>query len=808
MEYKELIGAMTLEEKCSLLSGKNFWQSKAIERLHIPEMFLADGPHGIRMQAGSADQLGLNKSLPATCFPTASAVANSWNTALGEEVGRLLGEEAVAQRVNVLLGPGLNVKRNPLCGRNFEYFSEDPYLSGKMAAAYIRGIQSKGIAACPKHFASNNQELRRMAVDSVVDERTLREIYLTNFEIAVKEGRPLAIMSAYNKVNGAYAFENHHLLRDILVGEWGFQGIVVSDWGGGNDPVAGTIAGAHLEMPGTGGNTDIELVEAVKNGILNEKIVDERVAEYLQVLFAVQIPEDAEKTFDIAAHHDAARRAAEESIVLLKNDAPPDAPGTPILPLKQGTQVALIGDFAKMPRYQGAGSSTVNATQVECTVDCINESGLVLVGYEQGFIRTGAADNDRKAAACVLAKKAQVVLLYLGLDEISETEGLDRTGMSIGRNQIDLLTALHAVNPNIVVVLSCGSAVEIPWLSKCTALVHAALSGQAGASAVLNVLTGKVCPSGKLSETYPISYMDSPSSSYFPGRERSAEYRESIFVGYRYFDTAGVTPVFPFGYGLSYTTFTYSNIAVSPTVVTFTVTNTGSVTGAETAQVYIGKTESAIFRVSKELKGFTKVLLRPGESKTVEITLDDKAFRYFNIRTNRFEIEGGEYMVFVGASSADIRLSGTVTIQGTGAGLPYTASELPHYYSAAVRDVSDTEFATLLDHAIPPSLWDRNAPLKCNDAISQMSYAKSPVARLGYKILSDTKKRIESKGKPDLNLLYIYNMPFRGIAKMTGGAVNMKMVNAVLEIINGHFFKGLGHLVGAWFRKGKAVKPN
>jgi beta-glucosidase len=472
MGYQDLISRMTIEEKCSLLSGKNFWQSKDIPRLGIPGMFLADGPHGVRMQAGSADHLGLNKSLPATCFPTASAVANSWNTALGEEVGRLLGEEATAQGVNILLGPGLNVKRNPLCGRNFEYFSEDPYLSGKMAAAYIRGIQSNGIAACPKHFASNNQELRRMAVDSVVDERTLREIYLTNFEIAVKEGNPLAIMSAYNKVNGEYAFENRHLIRDILVGEWGFQGIVVSDWGGGNDPVAGTMAGAHLEMPGTGGNTDVELLVAIKNGALSETVIDERVDEYLRVLFAVQIPPDAEKTFDRAAHHDAARKAAEESIVLLKNEGPPSAPHMPILPLKPGTEVALIGDFAKTPRYQGAGSSMVNATHVECAVECIGGSGLSLIGYEQGFIRTGANDNDKKAAACVLAEKAQVVLLYLGLDEISEAEGLDRANMSIGQNQIDLLTAIHAVNPNIVVVLSCGSAIEVPWLSKCTALVR------------------------------------------------------------------------------------------------------------------------------------------------------------------------------------------------------------------------------------------------------------------------------------------------------------------------------------------------
>lgn len=799
MKYQNIIEKMTLEEKVSLLSGKDFWQTKAINRLNIPSMFLADGPHGLRKQLAASDHLGLNAGAPATCFPTAATIANSWDISLGEEIGEFLGDEAVALEVNVLLGPGLNIKRSPLCGRNFEYFSEDPYLSGKMAAAYIRGIQSRGIAACPKHFAANNQEYLRLASNSVMDERTLHEIYLTGFEIAVKEGHPKTIMSSYNQLNSTYANENEHLLHNILVEEWGFDGIVVCDWGGSNDRLSGLIAGNHLEMPATGGDSDIQLKKAVENGSLSMELLNQRVDEYLKVLFDCQIDSHGKKEINKESNHEIARKAAEESIVLLKNDEN-------ILPLKAGTKVAVIGDFAKTPRYQGAGSSLVNVTQLDSTLDLIEQSGLTMIGYEQGFNRNGLKDSTKLDAACQLAKGAEVVLLYLGLDELSETEGLDRSHMDIARNQLEVLNAIHKVNPNIVVTLSSGAAIELPFMKLCKGVVHGYLSGQAGAGAMLNVLTGKVNPSGKLAETYPIKHSDTPAYEYFPGKERTAEYREGLYVGYRYYDTANIPVSLPFGHGLSYTTFTYSDLTITDTEASFTITNSGNVAGAEVAQLYVHAKNSTVFRPYKELKGFTKVFLNPGEKKDVVIPLDDMAFRYYNVNTKQFEVESGIYEILIGASSADIRLSGDIKAKGTNAVSPYNPKTLPSYYNGNIKHVSDQEFSELLGCPIPQALWDRTIPLKRNDAICQLFYAKSPLARLVYRILTHIKKKADAKGTPNLNIQFIYYMPFRGIAKMTGGAVNIAMVDAILEIVNGYFFRGTKHLIGAWIRKGKESK--
>ena len=461
MKYEKLISQMSLEEKCYLFSGKDFWQSRSIKRLGIPNMTMSDGPHGIRKQEGAGDQLGLNGSLPATCFPTAATMANSWDPQLGEEMGRYLGEEAACQDVDVLLGPGINIKRSPLCGRNFEYFSEDPYLAGKMAAGYIRGIQSYGVSACPKHFAANSQELRRMASDSIMDERTLREIYLTAFEIAVKESDPHSIMTSYNRINGVYANENKHLLREILKDEWGFEGFVVSDWGASNDHAAGVAAGSHMEMPTTGGDSDIELLEAVKAGKISEEWIDQMVDELLDVVLSTTkaVAKKRGQKFDIEAHHAMAMKASEQSVVLLKNE-------NNILPLKKGTKVALIGDFAETPRYQGAGSSVVNPTKVDSTKDVIGNFGLDCVGFAKGYNRIGAAVPGLESEACELAKKAEVVLLCIGLDEISESEGLDREHMKMPESQIRLLKKLSEVNRNIVVIFSAGSAVEMPWLDR------------------------------------------------------------------------------------------------------------------------------------------------------------------------------------------------------------------------------------------------------------------------------------------------------------------------------------------------------
>ena len=795
MKHQDIISQMTLEEKCYLMSGKDFWQTRSVERLDVPNMTLSDGPHGIRKQEGTGDQLGLNGSLPATCYPTAATIANSWDPALGEEIGEYLGAEAASQDVCVLLGPGLNIKRSPFCGRNFEYFSEDPYLAGKMAAGYVRGIQKNGISACPKHFAANSQELRRMASDSVMDERTLREIYLTGFEIAVKEGGAKSIMSSYNRVNGVYANENPHLLQEILRDEWGFDGFVVSDWGASNDHTAGVAAGSHLEMPTTGGDSDLELVEAVKSGKLSEELLDQRVDELLDVILstAKAVAPLKGKPFDIEKHHAMAAKASEQSIVLLKNE-------NNILPLKKGAKVAVIGEFAQKARYQGAGSSVVNPTKLDHTMDVIGKFDLDVAGFEPGYPRSGKGSQDMMLKAVDLAKKADIVLLYIGLDEISESEGLDRAHMKLPQSQVDLIEAVSAVNPNVVAVMSAGSAVEMPWLPKCKALVHGYLCGQAGASSVLKVIMGEVNPSGKLAETYPIKYEDVSSAPYFPAKERTAEYREGLYVGCRYFETANVPVLFPFGFGLSYTTFEYSDLSVTDKEATFTIKNTGKMDGAEVTQLYVSKPDGDVFRPAKELKGFAKVFLKAGESKKVTIKLDDKAFRYFNVNTNKFEIEGGEWSILIGASAADIKLSGKVSVQGTKAASPYDKAKFAKYFSGDIKSISDAEF----EAPIPDGHW--SGTLDMNDAICQLYYAKSWIARKVYKIMTNMLNKSIEKGEPDLNITFIYNMPFRGIAKMAGGMCTMEMAEGILTICNGHFFKGIGRVIGGFFRSGKKRK--
>jgi len=786
-----------LEEKCSLLSGGTQFGTKSLERLGIKSFYFSDGPHGIRKQAGAADHLGQNPSLPATCYPVAATVANSWDTGLGEEIGEHLGAEAVSHGVSVLLGPGLNIKRNPLCGRNFEYFSEDPYLSGKMAAAYIRGIQSKGISACPKHYAVNSQETFRMANNSILDKRTLREIYLTGFEIAVKEGRPKSIMSAYNLVNDVYANDSKELLHDILSEEWGFDGMVVTDWGGSNDRVCGLIAGNHLEMPATRGNGDREIITAVKAGRISEALVDQRVDELLRVWMEIVLPENT-ASFDQDKHHLFAREAAARSIVLLKNEEK-------LLPLASGTKVAVIGDFAETPRYQGAGSSLVNCTKLDTPIEQLKQSQLILIGYAQGFHRNGGTDEKRIEEAVQLAEKADVVLLYLGLDEISETEGLDRSSMKLHRSQVTVLQKLAEVNPNIAVILSAGSVVEMPWDKYAKAIVHGFLGGQAGAGAMMEVLTGAINPSGKLAETYPLEYENVPTARNYPGAERTSEYREGLYVGYRYYEKTGVKVKYPFGYGLSYTEFTYDGLEKTHQGVTFILTNSGSEAGAEVAQLYVSCKNEAVFSPVKELKGFVKVFLQPGESRQVSIDFDDKTFRYYNPASMKFEVLGGEYEIVIGASSEDIRLRTTSTLAGCVTKLPYIKRELPSYYSGKVTDVSAREFEALLGRPLPSADWDKNAPIDSNQPIACMEYAKNPLARLVYKIINHTKTKAEKSGKPDLNILFIFNMPFRGIAKMMGGMVDMQMVDAILIIVNGHFFKGLGKLIRAYrsMRKGQ-----
>ena len=785
MNTQEIIKKLNLEQKCALLSGATTFGTRALPKNNIPSITLSDGPNGVRKQAGAADHLGLNPSVPATCFPTAATVACSWDPALGEQIGQAMGEEAAAQEVAVLLGPGLNTKRSPLCGRNFEYFSEDPYLSGKMAASYVRGIQSNGISACPKHFAVNSQELRRMASDSVVDERTLRELYLTGFEIVVKEAKPKTIMSSYNLINGTYANENRHLLMDILRGEWGFDGTVVTDWGGSNDHALGVQNGSTLEMPAPGGDAVRELMQAVQSGKITEADVDARLDELLTLVFDTHAAvQSHSRTFDADAHHALARRAAAESIVLLKNE-------NDLLPLAEGAKVAVIGDFAQTPRYQGAGSSAVNSIKVDTFLDCLKESGLASVGFAPGFDRQGKPDAAKQAEAVALAQKAEVVLLCLGLDEIKESEGLDRGDMSLADNQIELLKAVQQANPNTVVVLSAGASLETPWLKHCRTLVYGALGGQAGAGAMLDVLTGKVNPSGKLAETWVNAYADTPAKDNFAGPGRMVQYREGLYVGYRYYQTAGVPVAFPFGYGLSYTSFAYSNLQAASNGVTLTVTNTGKRAGAEIVQLYVAKPGAEVLRPAQELKGFARVQLQPGESKTVTILLDDKAFRYWNTKTDSWEVEGGSYELRVGASSADIRLTAVVEVAGTGAPNPYAGKHLPHYTSGKVQSVPDDEWATLLGRPVQQG----KVKIDRNMTLGELNHSRSPLGWLIWLVLTALLNASYKRGKPDLNVLFQYNMPLRALAKMTSGAISMGMVDGIVMELQGFWIIGLVRVI-------------
>ena len=777
MKYAQLISQMTLEEKASLMSGANFWNTKAVPRLEIPGMMLTDGPHGLRKQGGKADNLGLNKSVPATCYPTASGLANTWDEELLEQMGQHLGLEAASEGVSVLLGPGVNIKRSPLCGRNFEYFSEDPYLAGKMAAALIRGIQSNGISACVKHYAVNSQELLRMTNDSVVDERTLREIYLPAFEMAVKEGGVKCLMTSYNRVNGTYAHENTHLLREILYGEWGYDGVVVSDWGGNNDRVASVKAGGTLEMPSSHGQTDRYLVEAVRSGDLAEELLDEQVDRLLDLIFTTA-PNITGKTYYREAHHRMAARVAEKTAVLLKNE-------DSILPLKKDQKIAVIGDFARIPRYQGAGSSKINPTKLDNGIDALKTVGANVTGFAPGFRRNGKADPMLIRQACTLAKDADIVLLWLGLDEGGEAEGVDRENMKLPDNQIALLNALYAVNSNIVVVLSCGCAVEMQWDEKAKAVLHGYLGGQAGAIALGKLLTGQANPCGKLSETIPLCYEDTPSAPYYPGLEATSEYREGLYVGYRYFDSAGKAVKYPFGHGLSYTTFEYNALEIMEDALRLRIRNCGDVPGEEIVQLYIHADTSGMFRPEQELKGFAKVQLNAGEEKQVTIPLNARSFAVWSIAENRWVIEPGTYQLRIGASSRDIRLTARVKKDGTEPVNPYCSAAFAPYYEARVHNISDESFAALLGREIPPAFWDRSAPIGFNDTIAQGAYLKGGIGKLIFDLIDMSRRALLAFGMKDKanGIMFILNMPWRNVARMSG-VLTDQQIKALLKLIN------------------------
>lgn len=785
------IAKMSLREKASLMSGANFWNTESIDHLDIPSIILTDGPHGLRKQGGKADHLGLNNSQPATCFPTAASLANSWDNQLLYDVGLGLGVEAAGESVSVLLGPGLNIKRNPLCGRNFEYFSEDPYLSGTLSAAMIQGIQSQGVAACPKHFAVNSQELHRMSVDELVDERALHELYLEGFRIAVEEGQAQAIMTSYNKVNGTYANENPDLLMKTLRQDWDFKGLVVTDWGGNNDRVEALKVGNHLEMPSTNGMTDKDIVDAVNSGDLDEAILDERVLEFLDFVDKVKPVNIVSVDYD--KQHLLAEKAAAESIVLLKNKGD-------LLPLQPSTKLAVIGDFVKVPRYQGAGSSLINPTRVVSLYDALNDSDFTDISYAQGFDRFGKSSPKLVEEAVSIASKAEVVLLFLGLDESRESEGVDRKDMKLAQNQIDLVASLKKTGVPIVLVLAGGSPVELPFWDDVHAGVHTYLPGQAGGEALLKVLTGVVNPSGKLAETYPIAYEDVASAKYYPGLEVSSEHRESIFIGYRYFDAVDKDVRFPFGHGLSYTQFEYSNMRIDDDNVYATITNTGALAGAEIVQTYISMSDSKTFRSPSELAGYTKVYLEPGESQEVRMSLRSNAFKVYDPYKGAWITETGTYRISVASNSRAMKESITITLEGD-IYSDIDEMKLAPYLQNNLENLSSKDFEGLYGKTLPNPLWDRNKVLDMNDIVEQSRYTSGFGRFINWTIdkLSDF-YMWRKKPNASNNMRFAQNLPYRGIARMSNGFMNMAMMDGLIEMSNGKFFKGSWHFITGKFK--------
>ena len=800
MEHPALTDAtdLTLLQAAALLSGASAWDSRAIPAANVPSFVMSDGPHGVRRQLGDADHLGIAQAEKATCFPTASALAATWNPELARDMGEALGLEARSLGVDVLLGPGLNIKRSPLCGRNFEYFSEDPILAGTMAAGLVDGIQSTGTAACPKHFALNSQELRRMASDSIVDERTMREIYLTGFEIVCRTARPRAIMSSYNLVNGTYAHENKHLLTDILRTEWGFDGMVVSDWGGSNSAVAAARAGGSLEMPAPGLVGARQIVAAVEAGQLDASDVYARAQEVLTVAAAAAgLP--APTPYDLDGHHTLATRIAAEAITLLRNE-------NDLLPLSAGTSVALIGDLADTPRFQGSGSSQVNPTRVESPRELLEAGGgvsrgLVCAGYASGYERHGGTSDALIAEAVALAVRADVALVYVGLDELAESEGLDRPHMRLPEGQDRLVEAVVAANPRTVVVLTGGASVEMPWASSVPALVNGYLTGQGGAGAMLDVLSGAVNPSGRLAETYARSYEDHPTAAWYPATGPLSYYREGPFVGYRYFTSAGIDVAFPFGYGLSYSSFEYSDLSVDEAGATLTVTNTCSRDGAEVVQLYVSA-PGGVFGPARELKGFAKVEVAAGASVSVTIPFDRYTFRHWETSRGAWEREAGTWTIHVGRNATDTPLSATLEVDGTTPSLIDPA--LGHYLSGDVAAVTDSEFAVLLGRTIPTA--HPMDDLLASDPLSEMTRAKTWLARVAGRGLHALKAKADAKGTPDLNILFVLNMPFRAIAKMSNGAASPDMVDAILDAVNGHPLRGLTRAALGFLSNARANK--
>ncbi len=795
LKHKDLISQMTLKEKASLCSGKDFWHLKSIERLGLPEIMVCDGPHGLRKQNAENKKVGIGNSYPATCFPTAVTTACSWDRDLIYKMGQALAEECLQHGVSVLLGPGVNMKRSPLCGRNFEYFSEDPELAGEMGAAFIAGVQSKGIGTSLKHFAGNSQEMKRMTSNSIIDERALREIYLRAFEKAVKKSQPWTVMNAYNLLNGTYCSENDWLQNKVLRNEWGFKGAVVSDWGAVNDRVAGLNAGNDLEMPSSGGVNDAKIVEAVKCGVIDETTLDERVDKLIDIILKGAANKKPGYKFDVKAHNLLSRQIAEQSMVLLKNDGN-------ILPLKrvEGEYVAVIGAFADNPRYQGAGSSIINPTMIDSGRRAFNNSPIS-VKFADGYDRSGKRKNEDAyiTEACNLAKNASKAVVFIGLTDDYESEGFDRSTMKLPDGHNRLVEAVSRVNDNVIVVLEGGSPVEMPWADDVKAILNAYLGGQSVAPAIVDVLTGKANPCGKLAETYPVCLKDTPTSFRYPDSKEDVQYRESIFIGYRYYDKVERNVRFPFGFGLSYTSFEYSDIKLKKknltkgegAKVTFTIKNTGDVAGSEIAQVYVAKPESKIFRAPKELKGFVKVHLDPGEEKKVSVELDDRAFAFWNTATEDWCVESGEYKILVGASSRDIRLEAAAKMKSED---DETIVDLRE--SAGVYFDGDPARAREDDFNVIYGGEFKLAPEITSDSLNN-SIERSKDKGLAKFIYNTVDLAMKPKGGVGSSMITntIMQTPIRNYVSMSNGLFTEDMADGLLKVFEGKdVAKGVGKI--------------
>ena len=746
---------MTLEEKAGLCSGLDFWHTKPVERLGIPATMVSDGPHGLRKQDEEGDHLGINDSIKAVCFPAACSTAASFDKELIGKMGEAIGDSCQHEKLSVVLGPAVNIKRSPLCGRNFEYFSEDPYLAGKMSAAYINGVQSRNVGTSIKHFAANNQEHRRMSSSSDADERTLREIYFPAFEISVKEAQPWTVMCSYNKINGVYASENPWLLTDVLRKEWGFTGYVMSDWGAVSNRVKGVAAGLDLEMPASGGVNDAKIVAAVKNGELDEKLVDLCCERILNIIFRYQENAKPETPWDKEAQHAFSGQIAADCMVLLKNDGD-------ILPLNKEDAIAFIGEFAEKPRFQGGGSSHINSFKTTSAVEAAKGLNVTFApGYS---VAKDEATDEMIAEAVKAAKAAKVAVVFAGLPDSYESEGYDRTHMGMPACQNKLIEAVAAANPNTVVVLHNGSPVEMPWIGKVKAVLEAYLGGQNVGDATVKVLFGDVNPSGHLAETFPLKLQDNPSYLYYGGEGNRTEYREGVFVGYRYYDKKAMDVLFPFGHGLSYTTFEYSNLRLSAKeikdtdtlTVTVTVTNTGKRFGKAVAQLYVGDKESTPIRPVRELKGFEKVALNPGESKDVSFTLCKRAFAYWNEAIHDWHVETGDFTIEVGASSRDLPLCDTVKVEST--------VELPRHYD--------------LDSIFMDLLADPKAKAVMDPFVKKLQSAFMPEDE-------GTTDAAKEAVSDDMGAAMLNYMPLRGILSF-GGADSAPAIEALLKALNGN----------------------